>query len=95
MNQKTLRKLHRRLAPIIFLPFFITAITGIIYRIGKSWFGMSGDAAQILMVIHQGEYLGDQLKPIYVLLNGLGLIAMLVTGIIMSGLFRKRPQNSN
>ncbi|MBR8826828.1 MAG: hypothetical protein DSM107014_02815 [Gomphosphaeria aponina SAG 52.96 = DSM 107014] len=95
MNQKTLRKLHRRLAPIIFLPFFVTAITGIIYRLGISWFGLSGDAAQILLVIHQGEYLGEQLKPIYVLLNGLGLIAMLVTGIIMSGLFRKNSQKAN
>ena len=35
------------------------------------------------MVIHQGEYLGDQIKPIYVLLLGLGLIGMIVSGFTM------------
>ncbi|NEO70042.1 PepSY-associated TM helix domain-containing protein [Moorena sp. SIO3H5] len=83
MNKPTLRKLHSTLAPIILLPFMITAITGIAYRLARSWFGLSKDQAHILMVIHEGRFLGDQLKPIYVLLNGLALIFMLVTGIVM------------
>ena len=37
------------------------------------------------MVIHEGEYLGKQLEPIYVLLNGLGLLFMLITGIVIWG----------
>ncbi len=32
------------------------------------------------MVIHEGEYLGKDLKPFYVLLNGVGMIIILVTG---------------
>lgn len=35
------------------------------------------------MSIHEGEYLGDTLEPVYVLLNGLGLLWMLVTGSAM------------
>jgi len=35
------------------------------------------------MVIHEGEYLGKNLEPIYVLLNALGLLWMLITGGIM------------
>lgn len=35
------------------------------------------------MVIHEGEYLGQTLEPIYVLLNGLGALWMLVTGAAM------------
>jgi hypothetical protein len=31
-----LRKLHRKVAPVLFLPLFLSAITGIGYRIGKS-----------------------------------------------------------
>jgi len=81
MKNRSLRKLHRVLAPIIFLPFFLTSITGIIYRIGNSWFEMPKEYAQIMMAIHQGAFLGNELVPLYTLLNGLGAIAMVVTGI--------------
>jgi uncharacterized iron-regulated membrane protein len=81
----TLRKLHRRIAPLLFLPLLLTALTGIAYRLGKSWFGMSDQAGDIFMVIHQGEYLGAPLKPIYVLLTGLGMIGLIVTGLSMTG----------
>jgi uncharacterized iron-regulated membrane protein len=84
------RRLHRLLAPIVFLPLIISAVTGIIYRVGKSWFGLSSEQAEIFMMIHQGEYLGDFWKSIYVFLVGLGLVAMLLTGINMTGLLRKR-----
>ncbi|KKD36641.1 PepSY domain-containing protein [Limnoraphis robusta Tam1] len=85
MNLRTLRQFHRQLAPIIMLPFLITATTGVAYRLGKSWFGLSRDQVHFLMVIHEGEYLGKQLEPVYVLLNGLGLLLMLTTGIVMWG----------
>jgi uncharacterized iron-regulated membrane protein len=84
------RKVHRILAPIIFLPLTVSALTGVIYRLGKSWFGMSPENAAVFMRIHQGSYLGDFFKPIYVLLVGLGLIMMLVTGINQTGIFRQR-----
>ncbi len=80
------RKLHRFIAPIIFLPIFLTVITGVSYRLGRSWFKIpkgEGSLAETLMMLHQGGFLGDQLKPFYVLLDGVGLIGLLVTGIIM------------
>ena len=90
MKNRTFRKLHRILAPIIFLPFLLTTVTGIIYRIGNSWYGMPEEYARIMMAIHQGAFLGEELVPLYTLLNGLGAISMVVTGIAMSGLFRSR-----
>ncbi|MBW4660384.1 MAG: PepSY domain-containing protein [Drouetiella hepatica Uher 2000/2452] len=84
------RKLHQIMAPIAFLPFGISALTGVAYRLGKAWFGLSADQAAILLKIHQGSYLGSALRPIYVLLVGLSLVIMLATGIQMSGVFRKR-----
>lgn len=83
MDIHQFRKFHRTVAPIVLLPLFITVSTGVIYRLGKSWFGFSRDQAHILMVIHEGEYLGQTLEPIYVLLNGLGLLWMLITGSVM------------
>ena len=75
-----IRQLHKNIAPIVFLPLFITVLTGVSYRISKDWFGLSRDQVHFLMVIHEGEYFGKFLEPFYVLLNGLGLLWMLFTG---------------
>jgi hypothetical protein len=80
MNLAKIRKLHKASAPIVLLPLFITVLTGVTYRLGKSWFGLSRDQVHFLMVIHEGEYLGKFLEPVYVLLNGIGLVWMLITG---------------
>ncbi len=88
------RKLHRRIAPILFIPLLLSALTGIAYRLGRSWFEIPNSVANVLMAIHQGEYLGQGLVPIYVLLVGLGLLGLVVTGLSMLKLKRqlsKRP----
>jgi hypothetical protein len=89
MGQRNLRKLHRTIAPIIFLPLFITALTGVGYRVANSWFSAPDEVGEFLMYIHQGTFLGKDLRVFYVLLNALGVIAMLGTGILMTGLFRR------
>jgi hypothetical protein len=86
------RKLHQWLTPILFLPLAISAVTGILYRLGKSWFGLPDQQAAIFLRIHQGTYLGSFFRIIYVLLIGAGLIALLITGISMTGIFRRRRQ---
>jgi uncharacterized iron-regulated membrane protein len=83
MNSRFFRQLHRQLAPIFLLPFMVTAITGVAYRLGKNWFGFSKEQVHFLMVIHEGEYLGTSVKPFYVLLNGLGMLMILITGGVM------------
>ena len=83
MKTQQFREFHRNFAPIILLPLVITVLTGMSYRIGKSWFGLSRDQVHFLMVIHEGEYLGKMLEPFYVLLNGLGVLWMLITGAVL------------
>ncbi|MEL6462672.1 MAG: PepSY domain-containing protein [Cyanobacteria bacterium J06621_15] len=80
MKKQLLRKLHLTIAPIVILPLLITVSTGVIYRISKDWFGLSRNQVHFLMVLHEGEYFGKTLESVYVLLNGLGLLWMLVTG---------------
>jgi predicted DNA repair protein MutK len=80
MSIQHFRRLHRVIAPIAVLPLLVTVSTGVIYRIAKSWFGLSRNQIHFLMSIHEGEYLGHTLEPIYVLLNGIGLLWMLATG---------------
>lgn len=83
MNKRIFRTLHRQVAPFMILPLLVTALTGVTYRLSKDWFGWTRDQAHFLMVIHEGEYLGDNIKPIYVLLNALGVLFLLSTGAAM------------
>ncbi|QFS49706.1 PepSY-associated TM helix domain-containing protein [Nostoc sphaeroides] len=96
-SKLTVRTIHSIVAPIIFLPLLTSAVTGIAYRVGESWLGLPEEQIELLMTIHQGSYFGSFGKSIYVFLVGLGLIAMLFTGISMTGIFRKRrspvPEN--
>ena len=75
------RQFHKMLAPWVFLPLLISALTGIIYRISKDIFGFSRDEVHWLMSLHEGEWLGKNGELIYVLLNSLGLIWMLISGL--------------
>lgn len=94
MQNLQFRKFHRKIAPIVFIPLFLTAFTGMAYRLGRNWMGLSEEKADILLIIHQGEFLGEPLVPIYVLLVGLGLIAMIVTGLTMVRLAQERRKNA-
>jgi uncharacterized iron-regulated membrane protein len=53
------------------------------------WFSLKKAAALVLQ-IHSGSIFG--LEAIYPLLNGLGLVGLLLTGLSMTSLFRKRSQ---
>lgn len=89
------RKIHAAVAPFVILPLIVTVTTGVVYRLGKSWFGLTRDQVHFLMVIHEGEYLGHTLEPIYVMLNGLGLLWMLATGGIMAYQNWRRSQRKS
>jgi hypothetical protein len=77
-------------ALIAVLPLLVTVFTGVVYRLAKSWFGLSRDQVHLLMSIHEGESFGQMLEPVYVLLNGIGLLWMLVKGGAMLVHYWKR-----
>jgi uncharacterized iron-regulated membrane protein len=83
MNPTTFRTLHRWIA-LITLPFLaVSAITGLVYRIGRSWFGMSNDTGGVVRSIHEGAYLGETIGPVYVLFTGGALLTLAVSGATM------------
>lgn len=91
-----LRRWHAALAPVVLAPLLLTVLSGMAYRLLKDWAGLGRDQVHWLMVLHEGEWLGTTAEPIYVLLNGLGLLWMLVTGTTLAirRLWRLRPRNS-
>ena len=78
-----IRRLHGAMAPVVLTPLLLTVCSGMAYRLFKDWGGLGRDQVHWLMVLHEGEWLGHAGEPIYVLLNGLGLLWMLVSGALM------------
>lgn len=84
---RAFRKYHRAIAIAASLPLILTVLTGLGYTIFDEWFELEG-AGTFLLSLHSMSIL--HLEGIYPLLNGLGLIGLLVTGLSMTGLFNKR-----
>ncbi|TCD56303.1 PepSY domain-containing protein [Synechococcus sp. BS55D] len=88
---RSIRQWHRWLAPFVLLPLLLTVGSGVGYRLARDWAGFSRDQVHWLMVLHEGEWLGPKLEPVLVLLNGLGLLWMLITGATMLVQQWRRP----
>ena len=82
----SIRSLHRRLAPWIFILLALSAITGLAYRVGKTWFGVDKEAGNFIMSIHTGEWAGSIFSTLQILAAGLGLLFVLGSG---AGIFWK------
>lgn len=91
--KRAFRKYHRWIAPILSLPIFLTVITGMLATVIEEWHLNIGVKSRLLIKIHTGEFL--HLEGIYPILNGLGLLALLVTGLSMTGLFNPKPRKAS
>ena len=88
--KRAFRKYHRTLAPILFLPLALTVLTGMGATMAEAWHLDLGVSRSLLLSLHTGEIF--HLEAIYPMLDGLGLIGLLVTGLSMTGLMKKKPQ---
>jgi hypothetical protein len=86
--RKVFRKYHRVLASIIFLPLILTTLTGMATTMTAEWHWNLGIPRGLLLEIHTGEIF--HLQAIYPMLNGLGTLGLLITGITMTGIFNRR-----
>ena len=77
------RELHQRIAPFVLLPLFVTVCSGVGYRLARDWFGASREQVHWLLTLHEGEWLGPTLEPVVVLMNAVGLLWMLITGLAL------------
>jgi uncharacterized iron-regulated membrane protein len=82
---RLLRQYHRWLAIICALPLLLTVITGMGFPIAKAL--QQRQLAGFLIHLHTLETFG--LDGFFPLINGLGLLGLLVSGIYMTSLFRQ------
>jgi hypothetical protein len=85
--KNTFRKHHRLIATLFCLPLLFTALTGISIAITDEWLHQE-ELAALLINVHSFKIFG--LSAILPVVNGLGLIGLVVTGLSMTGLFAKR-----
>lgn len=89
-TKNKLRKSHRVSAVIFSLPMIVTAVTGIAYHVGGKWLQADEKTLKLIMNLHQGSWLGPDLRPFYILLIGGGLIVLCLTGLRMCLQMRRR-----
>ena len=77
------RQWHRVVGWVLLLPLAATAITGMLYKAGQAWFGISEETADLLMTIHEGGWLGRGLKVYYSVVTGCGLLALGFLGLAL------------
>ena len=81
INKARLRHFHYILAPIMFLPIFLTAITGSLFQVAV----ITGKSADYLWLLelHRGKFGIIDLELIYPLINAFGVLFLAITGITM------------
>ena len=81
INKARLRHIHYIVAPIMFLPIFLTAITGSLFQVAV----ITGKSADFLWLLelHRGKFGSVNLELIYPLINAFGVLFIAITGIIM------------
>ena len=81
INQARLRQLHRALVPFVVFPLLLTLTTGMGFQ-----FAVAGGRANDflwLLELHRGKFGNINLELIYPILNALGLLTLVVTGLMM------------
>ncbi|MBD2448601.1 peptidase [Nostoc sp. FACHB-152] len=81
------RRYHRQIAIILCLPLFLTVLTGLGFTVAHEWLHQD-ELGEFILGLHTLEII--HLEKIYPILNGLGLVGLLITGVTMTGLFRQR-----
>lgn len=79
------RKYHRWLAIVFALPLLLAVATGMAFPIAKSLH--QRQLAGFLIHLHTLETFG--LDGIFPIINGMGLLGLLFTGLYMTSLFRQ------
>lgn len=90
--KRSFRKYHRWLGVILALPLMLTVLTGILTTFVREWSISIGIPASLLLSIHTGEIF--HLEGIYPILNGVGFLGLLVTGLNLSGLFSRKNRQT-
>lgn len=87
----TPRLAHKKLARLVLPLLALSAVTGLVFRVGRVWFGMSDGTGAVVRSIHDGRWVGEWFSPFYVLVVGLGLLGLIGSGLAAFARRTKHP----
>jgi len=76
-------KHHKLLGIILFIPLLLTAVTGVLAVMFSEVFN-NRELAHLMIEIHTMRILG--IEDVYCIIVGLGMIWILITGIMLTGI---------
>jgi uncharacterized iron-regulated membrane protein len=79
-----LRQYHRRFALIMVLPLLMTAVTGVLMPMSHD---LPEPLGGLVYKLHTGDWFSQKA---YGVMNGVGLLTMVLSGLSMTPLFRNR-----
>lgn len=85
----TPRLAHKKVARLVLPLLAVSALTGLVYRVGRVWFGMTDQTGAFVRSIHDGKWVGEWFSPFYVLVVGGGLLFLAGSGVAA---FARRSQ---
>jgi uncharacterized iron-regulated membrane protein len=91
LNKARVRSLHRWFAPIMALPILLTLLTGMAFQMAKAL----GQGSEFLWLLdlHRGKLGPLDPQMVYPFLNGLGLLTLMITGIVMWWQTRRKKRS--
>ena len=93
INKARLRHIHHIFAPIMFLPIFLTAITGSLFQVAV----ITGKGQDFLWLLklHRDKFGIINLELIYPFINAFGVLFLAITGIVMWLQINRKVKNSS
>lgn len=83
-----LRSIHRALAWWLVAPLFLLIVTGVTYRVGRTWVGIDKETGDRILGFHDASVLGDVASTAYIIVVGVGLLVLGIAGFRL--LFSRR-----
>lgn len=84
------RLFHRKAAPWIGIGLVFFAITGMAFRLGRSWFSLDSRKGGVLLSLHSWDWLGDWGSLAMLVLLGSGILLLIASAVTMLWQTRKK-----
>lgn len=84
------RVFHRKAAPWIGVGLIFSALTGMAFRLGRSWFDLDSRKGGVLLSLHSWDWMGGWFSLVVPVLLGVGILLLLSTAVLMLWQTRKK-----
>ena len=84
------RSFHRRFAPWIGGALVFSALTGMAFRLGRSWFSINSNWSGFFLSLHSWDWLGDRFSLVALAILALGIFVLLGSAVLMLWQTRKK-----